>query len=240
MKTFQKKEPIIWCFPLVVQPKPKFAEIPPNRLQPHMIRASVDLRIPNKYIERSRISQAPIVENFIYKFHDCTFWTKVDLRQGYHKLVLHPESRSVATFSTPWGNCRPKRLVVGAEASHDLFDGVITRIFGNIPACLNQRDDLLIGARDWKELNVTLETVFQRAEDYGITFNEPKCEFGQAQITFHGYRFGVGGLKPTPEKVQAIQECKPPKSKEEVRSVPGIDWIPLQVYTSVRFPYKAA
>ena len=107
-------EPVTWCSPIVVQPKPKFAGTSSDKLEPHMIRASVDLRVPNKHMERSRISQAPVVEDFIHKFHDCTIWTKLDLRQGYHQLVLHPESRSIATFSTPWGNFRPKRLVFGA------------------------------------------------------------------------------------------------------------------------------
>ena len=215
-------EPITWCSPVVVQLKPKFAEVPPEKLEPNMIRASVDLRVPNQYMERSRIAQAPVLEDFTHKFHDCSIWTKLDLRQGYHQLMLHPESRSVATFSTPWGNFRPKRLVFGAKASQDLFDDAMSRIFGDIPQCLNQRDDILIGARNWKEHNETLGSVFQRAEDYGITFNKPKCHFGQSQITFYGYRFDQEGLKPTPEKVQAIYECEPPRSKTEVRSFLGM------------------
>ena len=140
-----------------------------------MMRASVDLQVPNQYMERSRISQVPIVEVFIHKFHDCTIWTKLDLRQRYNQLELQPESTSVATFSTPWGNFRPKRLVFGAKALQEVFDEAIYRIFGDVPQCLNQRDDLLIGASNWKEHNETLESVFQKAEDYGITFNEPKC-----------------------------------------------------------------
>ena len=98
----------------------------------------------------------------------------------------------------------------------------MSRIFGDIPQCLHQRDDILIGARNWKEHNETLGSVFQRAEDYGITFNKPKCHFGQSQITFYGYRFDQEGLKPTPEKVQAIYECEPPRSKTEVRSFLGM------------------
>ena len=168
-------EPVTWCSPIVVQTKPKFAGTLSDKLEPHMIRASVDLRVPNKYMERSRISQAPIVEDFIHKFHDCTIWTKLDLGQGYHQLVLHLESRSIATFSTPWGNFRPKRLVFSAKASQDLFDEAMSRVFGDIPRCLNQRDDILIGASNWKEHNETLELVFQKAEDYGVTFNKPKC-----------------------------------------------------------------
>ena len=41
-----------------------------------MIRVNFDLRLPNKYMEWSRISQKSTVEDFIYKFHDCTIWTK--------------------------------------------------------------------------------------------------------------------------------------------------------------------
>ena len=98
----------------------------------------------------------------------------------------------------------------------------MSRIFGDIPRCLNQRDDILIGASNWKGHNETLELVFQKAEDYGVVFNKPNCAFGQAQITFYGYQFGRDGLKPTPEKVQAINGCPAPVSKAEVRSFLGM------------------
>ena len=97
-----KEDPITWCSPLVVQPKPRFKG--EKNFTAQMIRASIDLRIPNKSMERNRIVQNPIVEDFTHKFHDCTVFSKMDLRQGYHQLLLHPESRAVATFSTPWGN----------------------------------------------------------------------------------------------------------------------------------------
>ncbi|CAC5388305.1 unnamed protein product [Mytilus coruscus] len=109
-------DPITWCSPLVVQPKPKFSKITKEELEPHMIRACVDLRIPNMYMERNRILQSPIVEDFTYKFHDSTILSKMDLKQGYHQLVLHPDSRQIATFSTPWGSMRTKRLIFGAKS----------------------------------------------------------------------------------------------------------------------------
>ena len=67
----QPGEPITWCSPLVVLPKPRYANVEKDNLEPHMIRASVDLRIPNKYMERNRIMQAPVVEDFTCKFHAC-------------------------------------------------------------------------------------------------------------------------------------------------------------------------
>lgn len=51
-------EAITWCSPLVVQPKPKFTETKKDELEPHMIRASIDMRIPNESMKRSRCVQA--------------------------------------------------------------------------------------------------------------------------------------------------------------------------------------
>ena len=143
----------------MVQPKPRFAGLRSEHLHPHMIRASVDFRVPNQFMERSRISQAATVKDFIHKFHDCTIWTQFDLRKGYHQLELHPESRSVAAFSSPLRNFRPKRLIIGAKASQDVFDKAMCGIFGDIPQCLNQRDDILIGASNWKKHYETLKII---------------------------------------------------------------------------------
>ena len=215
-------EPVTWRSPLVVQPKPKFSELDKEDLEPHMIRASVDLRIPNQFMERNRITQSTVVEDFMYKFHNCTVFSKLDMKQGYHQLLLDPESRKIATFSTPWGNMRPKRLIFGAKSSQDLFDEAIYRIFGDIPRCLNQRDDILLGGTDPEEHNKTLETVLQRASDFGITFNPDKCQFGVEEIDFYGHRFTKNGLKPNPDKVRAAKEASPPESKEAVRSFLGM------------------
>ena len=99
-------EEITWCSPLVVQPKPKFTDNKEN-LEPHMIRASIDMRIPNESMKRSRCVQAPKVDDFEYHYHDCKAFSKLDLKQGYHQLTLDQQSRQIATFSTPWSNFRP-------------------------------------------------------------------------------------------------------------------------------------
>ena len=60
-------EPVTWCSPLVVQPnvKSKFSEPDKDDLEPHMIRASIDLRVPNQFMERHRITQGTKVEDFM-------------------------------------------------------------------------------------------------------------------------------------------------------------------------------
>ena len=215
-----KGEAITWCSPLVVQPKPRF--VGKKKLEPHEIRTSIDLRVANQHMKRQRMVQAPLIEDFTHKFHDCTVWSKLDLKQGYHQLTLDEQTREIATFSTPWGNYRPKRLVFGARSSQDAFDDVMYRIFGNIPRCLNQRDDILLGGKDMAEHDAVLEQVLQQAIDFNVTFNIEKCQFATETIDFFGHRFTEYGLRADPKKVQAIKECSRPNSKEAVRSFLGM------------------
>ena len=124
-----------------------------EELESHMIRASIDMRIPNQSMKRSRCVQSPRVEDFIYRLYDCKIFTKLDLRQGYHQLALDPSTRQVATISTPWGNYRPQRLVFGAKSWQDVFDEAMFRIFSQFK--LANAD---INTTDEPEKNERVET----------------------------------------------------------------------------------
>ena len=107
--------------------------------------------------------------------------------------------------------------------------------------CMNQRDDILIGGRNMDEHNKTLEAVFQKAKDFGITFNLEKCQFGVEELEFYGYRFTKEGLKPTLDKVKAVKDSRCPETKEAVRSFLGMTgylskFIPR--YTSLTAPLR--
>ena len=91
---------------------------------------------------------------------------------------------------------RPKRLIFGAKSSQDLFDEAMFRVFGDIPKCLNQRDDILIWGATLEEHNKTLEKVLQRTRDFGITLNREKCQFGVSELEFYGYKFTSSGHHP--------------------------------------------
>lgn len=76
----------------------------------------------------------------------------------------------------------------------------------------------MVGRRDWDEHNRTLAQLLQRLEDHNLTLRREKCEFGRASIDFHRHLFIQEGLKPSPTKIQAVQNCAPPASKEELVS----------------------
>ena len=209
MEKVPDQDPITWCSPIVVQPKPK---------NPEDIRLSLDLRTLNKSMLRTRQVQAPITEDFITMFKYCSLFNKLDLNHGYHQFIIDSQSGHAMTFSTPWGNYRYKRLAFREINSQDLFDAEMAKILSGIPRTLNNRDDIIIGGVDQADHDKNLKTVLQRLLDHNLTARREKCEFRKPTLEFHGHLFTAKGLKPSANRVLAVNACKQPSTKEELVS----------------------
>ena len=82
------------------------------------IRICVDMRLPNKAIERER-HITPTIDEIITELNGAELYSKIDLNNGYPQLVLHEESRYVTTFTTHVGLQRYKPLMFGINAASE-------------------------------------------------------------------------------------------------------------------------
>ena len=76
----------------------------------------------------------------------------------------------------------------------------------------------MIGGVDWQEHNANLEATLKRIEDHNLTLRKEKCEFGKTTMEFHGHTFTSEGLRPSSDKIRAVEECEPPRNREELIS----------------------
>ena len=67
------------------------------------------MREENQAIERER-HVMPTIQDFKAEVNGAKYFSKIDLKQAYHQLELHPDSRSITTFSTHEGLFQYKRL----------------------------------------------------------------------------------------------------------------------------------
>lgn len=95
--------PTPWVSPIVCVPKPN------NKSE---IRICVDMRCPNTATQRERHISST-VDDSIHDLNGAGYFSKIDLRSGYHQLEINLESREITTFSTHIGNFRYKRLNFG-------------------------------------------------------------------------------------------------------------------------------
>lgn len=204
--------PTPWVSPIVVVPKP-------NNI--NEIRMCVDMRVANKAIKRER-HVTPTVDDIFIMLNGSVMFSKIDLKNGYHQLVLDNESKIITTFSTHCGLYRYKRLSFGVCSAAEIFQNVIRQTLANIPGVINISDDILVAGKTKVEHDKSLIAVLRRLEESNLTINHSKCVYSQSKIMFFGYVFSGEGIHADPRKVAALKSMDPPKDPSEARSLLGM------------------
>ena len=204
--------PTPWVSPIVVAPKPK---------SPGQVRVCVDMRQANQAIKRER-HVTPTIKEIIDDLNGAKVFSKLDLNQGYNQLELAPESRYITTFGTHLGLMRYKRLNFGISSAAEIFQNVIRETLEGIPGTLNISDDILVFGKTQSAHDHSLEAVFRRLKERGLTLNERKCEYSKDKVEFFRYTFSGDGITPDPKKIEDIVNLQTPTSASEVRSLLGM------------------
>ncbi len=83
------------------------------------------MRYPNTAIREHHVM--PKADDVIYAINDAKVFTKLDLRSGYHQLLLARESRFI-TFGTHVGPFRFKRINFGVSSASEVFQEAIRQV----------------------------------------------------------------------------------------------------------------
>ncbi|XP_065064039.1 uncharacterized protein K02A2.6-like [Rhopilema esculentum] len=204
------KGPSTWINPIVVVPKPNGT-----------IRLCLDMRRANEAIVRER-HQIPKVEEILPELHNAKYFSKIDLKEGYHQLELAEESRHITTFLTHEGCFQSKRLVYGVSSAFEQFQKVIEQSIAGCPGTRSISDDILIWSSSRDEMAERLDTLFKALHARNLKINPKKCVFGTTKLTFAGYCLTDKGIHPDKSKVDAVNNAKVPTNATEVRSFLGL------------------
>ena len=194
---------------------------PPKSDDPTDIRMCVDMRSANKAILRTR-HITPTIEEIVSDLNGAVKFSKVDLSQGYHQLMLDEDSRYITTFTTHMGLWRYKRLNFGMCCASEIFQNAIRETLGGISGVLNVSDDILVYGKSPEEHDKNLQQVLLRLREKGLTLNKKKCVFGRDNLKYLGYIFSKEGMSPDPAKVSALNDASAPTHPTEVRSLLGM------------------
>ena len=172
-------------------------------------------------IQRERHIMPPLPE-IIHDLKGATVFSKLDLRSGYHHLLLHKDSRYITTFSTHKGLFQYKRLSFSINAAAEKFQDVIATAIGDIQNCKNISDDFIVYGKNTVEHDKALQKLLKRCSELGLTLNRQKCEFYTPRVIFYGWVFSGDGMKPDPAKINTIVNMQTPTNVSECHSLLGM------------------
>ena len=164
----------------------------------------------------------PAVEQILAQIAGAKVFTKLDANSGFWQIPLSAESALLTTFITPFGHYCFHLLPFGISSAPEHFQRRMSEVLSDLEGVVGLVDDVLIYSKTQEEHDQRLHPVLKRIEEANLTLNRQKCEFSVNRVKFLGQVIDHSGVHPDPEKVQAIQEMKPPEDVSGVRRFLGI------------------
>lgn len=185
------------------------------------LRLCVDMRRANAAIRRE-IYPMPTIDDVLARLSKAKWFSRLDVREAYHQLELEEGSREITTFITHKGLFRYKRLMFGVCSASEAFQKIFEQIISPCGNTLNFQDDVIIWGEDETSHDQALRYTLEVLREHGVGLNLEKCEFKVQQTIFLGHRFSSAGVKPSDDKMTAIEGFRTPNTVEEMRSFLGL------------------
>ncbi|WOG95286.1 hypothetical protein DCAR_0414598 [Daucus carota subsp. sativus] len=186
------------------------------------MRLCIDYRELKKLTIKNRYP-LPKIDDLFDQLKGAVWFSKIDLRSGYHQLKIKPEDIPKTAFRTRYGHFEFLVMAFGLTNAPAAFMALMNRVFRKY---LNKFmivfiDDILIYSKTEEEhaehLRLALEVL--RKEKLYAKFS--KCEFWLQEVQFLGHVISNEGIKVDPAKIEAIINWERPKTPTEVRSFMG-------------------
>lgn len=150
------------------------------------------------------------------------FFSKIDLYKGYWQIRMKESSKLLTAFVTSEGLFAFKKMPFGLVNSGATFCRMMRVLLRGLEQTDNFVYDIIIHTETWHDHLICLEQLFLRLRQSKLTARLTKCMIGVQSVAFLKHIIGKSRIKPSPEKVESIQQCKRPTTKSQVRSFLGL------------------
>ena len=131
--------------------------------------------------------QLPNINNFSSNIKKANFYSKVDWTRAFHFVPIRKCDQNKTCVPTPWGLFKFKRLAFGLKDAPLSFQKFLSEVLHGIPNIYIYLDDILIWSETLEEMEDTVEKVFKKLDEFGLSLALSKCKFAATEVEFLGY-----------------------------------------------------
>lgn len=165
----------------------------------------------------------PRFEDILDRLSGATIFSTLDLKAGYHQIKMHPKDRHKTAFTFERGHYEFTRMPFGLKNAPITFQRLMDEFLRGIDEgiCQVYMDDLLVFSRSEEQHVEHLKAVFERLRHFGLKLSEEKSLLGRDSIKFLGHVISREGVRPDPQKVDAIRKMTIPRDVKGIRRLLG-------------------
>lgn len=186
-------------------------------------RFCTDFRALNS-ITRVDVYPLPLIQETLEQLGTSRYFSTVDLKSGYHQIPIAPEHREKTAFTTVGGHYEYNRLAFGLAGGPATFQRVMDQLLMGLKGagCYVYLDDVVVYSSTIEEHADRLRDLFSRLQQANLKVNLDKCRFCEKEVTYLGHLVTRNGVRPDPEKLEAVLSFPRPRNVREVRGFLGL------------------
>ncbi|KAM3065105.1 hypothetical protein ACMFMG_012250 [Clarireedia jacksonii] len=186
------------------------------------LRLYIDFRALNALTRKDRYP-LPLIDETLARLSKAKVFTKLDIRQAFHRIRIDPASEEYTTFRTRYSAYKCKVMPFGLTNSPATYQRYMNNILFDFldVFCTAYLDDILIYSENELDHTAHIIQVLQRLEDAGLQADLKKCEFDVKRTKYLGFIISTDGIEVDPEKVAVVQEWAYPTTLKGVQSFLG-------------------
>ncbi|KAK9079891.1 hypothetical protein SSX86_001564 [Deinandra increscens subsp. villosa] len=187
------------------------------------MRMCIDYRELNKLTVKNKYP-LPIIDDLFDQLQGAKWFSKIDLRSGYHQLKVKEEDVPKTAFRTRYGHYEFLVMSFGLTNAPAAFMDLMNRVCKPMldKSVIVFIDDILVYSRNEAEHAKHLREVLERLREEKLYAKFSKCAFWLKEVQFLGHVIGAEGVMVDPAKIEAVTKWEPPKNPTEVRSFLGL------------------
>ncbi|GKB43443.1 reverse transcriptase domain-containing protein [Tanacetum coccineum] len=178
------------------------------------------LTIKNRYPLPRIDDLFPEFDDLFDQLQGSQFFSKIDLRFGYHQLRVHDDDIPKTAFRTRYGHFKLIVMPFGLTNAPTIFMDLMNRVCRPYldKFVIVFIDDILIYSKTQEEHVEHLRLVLELLKKEKLYAKFSKCEFWLREVQFIGHVINGNGIHVDPSEIEAVKNWKAPRTSTEVRS----------------------
>jgi hypothetical protein len=123
---------------------------------------------------RLNLDPLPNMLDFLERIAGFTIFSKVDLRKGYHQILMHREDIEKTAIATPYRLFEFLRMTFGLRNARNTFQRQMDLLLAGLDLVFVYLDDIIIGSRYAAEHGQHLQALFQWLQTAVLVINQQK------------------------------------------------------------------
>ena len=181
------------------------------------LRLCVDYRGLNEVTIKNNYP-LPLLSETLERFAHAKHFTKIDIRNAYHRIRIRKGDEWKTAFRTRYGQFEYQVMPFGLANAPATFQSYVNKalkpyldIF-----CVVYLDDVLIYSETEKEHWEHVRMVLRALLEHRLYAKLSKCAFNRSEVTFLGFVVGRDGIKMEQSRIEAIADWPIPECAKDI------------------------